>query len=79
MGRVFKIHNIFLHGFVGFLSSIRGMIKWITPLERVFTKGNTVDFETSVDSEASVAAQDSIPFNIFNKFISLFFIGTNSV
>ena len=35
-GRVFKIHNIFLHYFIGFLTSINYMDKWITPLGRVF-------------------------------------------
>ena len=31
-GRVFKIHNIFLHYFIGFLTSINYMDKWVTPL-----------------------------------------------
>ena len=34
--RVFKIHNIFLHYFIGFLTSINYMDKWVTPLGRVF-------------------------------------------
>ena len=32
LGRVFKIHNIFLHYFIGFLTSINYMDKWGTPL-----------------------------------------------
>ena len=36
LGRVFKIHNNFLHYFIGFLTSINYMDKWITPLGRVF-------------------------------------------
>ncbi len=32
LGRVFKIHNIFLHYFIGFLTSINYMDKWVTPL-----------------------------------------------
>ena len=36
LGRVFKIHNIFLHYFIGFLTSINYMDKWVTPLGRVF-------------------------------------------
>ena len=35
-GRVFKIHNIFLHYFIGFLTSINYMDKWVTPLGRMF-------------------------------------------
>ena len=31
LGRVFKIHNIFLHYFIGFLTSINYMDKWVTP------------------------------------------------
>jgi len=33
---VFKIHNFFLHGFIEFLTLIRGMFKWVTPLGKVF-------------------------------------------
>ena len=36
LGRVFKIYNIFLHYFIGFLKSINYMDKWVTPLGRVF-------------------------------------------
>ena len=36
LGRVFKIHNIFLHYFIGFLTSINYMDKWVTPLGWVF-------------------------------------------
>ena len=32
LGRVFKIHDIFLHDFIGFLTSINYMDKWVTPL-----------------------------------------------
>ena len=32
LGRVFKIQNIFLHDFIGFLTSINYMDKWVTPL-----------------------------------------------
>ena len=32
LGRMFKIHNIFLHDFIGFLTSINYMDKWVTPL-----------------------------------------------
>ena len=35
LGRVFKIHNIFLHYFIEFLTSINYMDKWVTPLGRV--------------------------------------------
>ncbi len=31
LGRVFKIHNIFLHYFIEFLTSINYMDKWVTP------------------------------------------------
>ena len=31
-GRVFKIQNVFLHYFIGFLTSINYMDKWVTPL-----------------------------------------------
>ena len=31
LGRVFKIHNIFPHYFIGFLTSINYMDKWVTP------------------------------------------------
>ena len=30
-GRVFKIHKIFLHYFIGFLTLINYMDKWVTP------------------------------------------------
>ena len=36
LGKVFQIHNIFLHGFIGFLTSINYMAKWVTPLGRMF-------------------------------------------
>ena len=36
MGRVFKIHDFFLHGFIGCLLSVSGMLLWVTPLGRVF-------------------------------------------
>ena len=32
LGRVFKIHNILLHGFIGCLLSVSGMLLWVTPL-----------------------------------------------
>ena len=32
LGRVFKIRNVFLHYFIGFLTSINYMDKWVTPL-----------------------------------------------
>ena len=31
-GRVFKIHDFFLHGFIGCLLSVSGMLLWVTPL-----------------------------------------------
>ena len=36
LGRVFKIHDFFLHGFIGCLLSVSGMLLWVTPLGRVF-------------------------------------------
>ncbi len=35
-GRVFKIHDFFLHDFIGCLLSVSGMLLWVTPLGRVF-------------------------------------------
>ncbi len=32
LGRVFKIHDFFLHGFIGCLLSVSGMLLWVTPL-----------------------------------------------
>ena len=32
LGRVFKIHDFFLHGFIGRLLSVSGMLLWVTPL-----------------------------------------------
>ena len=32
LGRVFKIHNVFLHDFIGCLLSVSGMLLWVTPL-----------------------------------------------
>ena len=32
LGRVFKIHNIFMHGFIGCLLLVSGMLLWVTPL-----------------------------------------------
>ena len=32
LGGMFKIHNIFLRDFIGFLTSINYMDKWVTPL-----------------------------------------------
>ena len=34
--RMFKIYEFFLHDFIGFLTSINYMDKWVTPLGRVF-------------------------------------------
>ena len=36
LGRVFKIHDFFLHDFIGCLLSVSGMLLWVTPLGRVF-------------------------------------------
>ena len=36
LGRVFKIHDFFLHYFIGFLTLINYIDKWVTPLGRVF-------------------------------------------
>ena len=32
LGRVFKIHDFFLHDFIGCLLSVSSMVKWVTPL-----------------------------------------------
>ena len=31
LGRVFKIHDFFLHDFIGCLLSVSGMLLWVTP------------------------------------------------